>query len=111
MLALKHTYHKNITAEGPKALRATIKGNEVVISFDSAKLFTANQQDPEGFELVTDQGIHIKSKGRIVNDKMIIPIPPNKKIKGVVYGWQPFTHANLVNEVNLPASTFSLAIL
>lgn len=111
LLALKHTYHKNITAEGPKALMATIKGNEVVISFDSAKLFTANQKDPEGFELVTDQGIHIKSKGRIVNNKMIIPIPPNKKIKGVVYGWQPFTQANLVNEVNLPASTFSLAIL
>ena len=28
----------------------------------------------------------------------------------VRYGWQPFTRANLVNEVGLPCSTFQWAV-
>lgn len=110
-LALRNTYHKSIAANGPVTLLAEQKGNNIVVSFDFAKqLSTAGEKAVLGLELVNERGLHIPVNARIQKNKLMIPIPAGEKIKRVLYAWQPFTRANLMNEHELPASTFSLPV-
>ncbi|UWY28074.1 GDSL-type esterase/lipase family protein [Flavobacterium sp. TR2] len=107
LLALKYSYGRKITAEGPVPLKAIQKGDVVLVSFSNSKqLFTADKKEVIGFELVTDKGIRIESKAVIVKNQVEIGIPNGQKIKEVLYAYKPFTTANLVNEANLPCSTF-----
>ena len=109
LLALKFTYGKNITANGPLAKKAIQKGDTIIVSFSNAKqLSTANKKDLIGFELVTEKGIRIECKATIMKNEVSINIPKGEKIKTVLYAWKPYTTANLVNEANLPCSTFQL---
>ncbi|WP_158981076.1 MULTISPECIES: GDSL-type esterase/lipase family protein [unclassified Flavobacterium] len=109
LLALKYTYRKNITANGPSAIKATQKRNAIIVSFSNTiQLATANKKELTGFELITEKGIRIESKATIVKNVVSINIPQGDKIKTVLYAWKPYTNANLVNEANLPCSTFQL---
>lgn len=111
LLALKYTYGKKITAEGPIPIKAIQKGDVILVSFSNAKqLFTADKKEVIGFELVTDKGFRIESKAVIVKDQVQISIPNGQKIKEILYAYKPFTTANLVNEANLPCSTFRLEL-
>lgn len=111
LLALRYTYGKAVTANGPSALKAIQKGDNILVSFAFAKqLTTVDKKEPIGFELVNDKGIHIQGKAAIVKNQVLITIPKGEKIKTVLYAWQPFTKANLVNEAGLPCSTFKLEI-
>ena len=111
LLALKYTYGKAITANGPQALKASQKGDLIAVSFSNAKqLSTSDKKEVLGFELVTEKGIQIESKAKIVKDLVEITIPKGEKIKTVLYAWKPYTTANLVNEANLPCSTFMLEL-
>lgn len=109
LLALKYTYGKNSAANGPSAQKATQKGDAIIVSFSNAtQLSTAHNKDLIGFELVTEKGIRIESKATIIKNEVSINIPKGEKIKTVLYAWKPYTTANLVNEANLPCSTFEL---
>ena len=111
LLALRYTYGKSVTANGPSPLKAVQKGKTIQVSFTFAKqLSTADKKELIGFELVTDKGIHIQSKTAIVKNQVIITIPKGEKIKTVLYAWKPFNTANLVNEAGLPCSTFKLEL-
>lgn len=111
LLALRYTYGKAVIANGPSALKAIQKGDDILVSFEFAKqLTTADKKELIGFELVNDKGIHIQGKAAIVKNQVLIAIPKGEKIKTVLYAWKPFTTANLVNEVGLPCSTFKLEI-
>ena len=107
-LALHYTYKKNVIANGPEILSAIQNVKNIILTFSFAEqLSTSDKKILRGFELVTDKGFHLIAKATIKNNKVIIAIPPGKKVKKVLYAWQPFTRANLVNEAGLPASTFS----
>ncbi|WP_428228665.1 GDSL-type esterase/lipase family protein [Flavobacterium sp.] len=109
LLALKYTYGKNVIANRPSVIKAIQKGNQIIISFSNAKqLSTTNKKELTGFELVTEKGIRIESKATIITDAVSILIPKDEKIKAVLYAWKPYTKANLVNEANLPCSTFQI---
>lgn len=111
LLALHNTYEKPVIANGPSPLKATQKGNIITVSFTNTKqLATANKNEVIGFELVTEKGIRIESKATISKDQILINCPKNEKIKTILYAWKPYTTANLVNEANLPCSTFKLDI-
>ncbi|MEJ7826765.1 MAG: hypothetical protein WKF91_01165 [Segetibacter sp.] len=58
--------------------------------------------------MLNEKGIHLKANAFIRKNNVLIAVPSGEKIKAVSYGWQPFTRANLVNEVGLPASTFAI---
>ncbi|MBB2144700.1 sialate O-acetylesterase [Pedobacter sp. LMG 31464] len=110
-LALKYTYKKDIKANGPEAIKAVQVNNQVQISFANAiKLAIGDQKDLNGFELVNEKGQRFNVKATIHNLQVWLTIPKGEKVKKVVYAWQPFTRANLVNEAQLPASTFSMNI-
>ncbi|CAA9194256.1 hypothetical protein FLA105534_00052 [Flavobacterium bizetiae] len=109
LLALKYTYGKNIIANGPSPEKATQKRDQILISFSNAKqLSTANKKELTGFELVTEKGIRIETMATILKNEVSILIPKGEKIKSVLYAWKPYTTANLVNEANLPCSTFQM---
>jgi sialate O-acetylesterase len=111
LLALRYTYGKAVTANGPSAMKAIQKGDDILVSFAFAKqLTTSDKKELIGFELVNDKGIHIQGKAAIVKNQVLIAIPKGEKIKTVLYAWKPFTTANLVNEAGLPCSTFKLEI-
>lgn len=109
LLALKNTYHKHVTASGPVAVNAKQVQDKIIISFTEARsLSTAYQQPLIGFEFVNERGYHTVLKGVINKKTVIFDVPSGQKIKRILYAWQPFTRANLVNEAGLPASTFSI---
>ncbi len=111
LLALKNTYHQNVVASGPIALKAAKVKNTIVINFTSAqKLKTTGASVLTGFELEDITGAHFPVKASIVKNEVHLNIPPDKTISRVLYAWQPFTRANLINEAGLPASTFSISI-
>lgn len=112
LLALKYTYGKNIIAEGPAVLKAIQKGDVILVSFSNAKqLQTADKKELIGFELVTEKGNRMECKAEIVNNQVEITISKAEKIKTVLYAWKPYTKANLVNEENLPCSTFQTELI
>lgn len=53
----------------------------------------------------------MECKAEIVNNQVEIIIPKTEKIKTVLYAWKPYTKANLVNEENLPCSTFQTELI
>jgi sialate O-acetylesterase len=111
LLALRNIYGKDVIANGPSAVKAIQKGDNILVSFALAKqLTTADKKELIGFELVNDKGIHFQSKAAIVKNQVQITIPKGEKIKTVLYACKPFSTANLVNEAGLPCSTFKLEL-
>ena len=112
LLALKNTYGKKVTSNGPSPLNAVKNKDQIVISFTFAKnLSPANNKEIIGFELLTEKGKHIKVLATAKNNQIFITIPKGENIKSVYYAWEPFTRANLVNEAGLPCSTFKLEVI
>ncbi|WP_316757035.1 GDSL-type esterase/lipase family protein [Pedobacter aquatilis] len=111
LLALKNTYHHNITASGPVALKAIKKENTIIITFNDAKgLKPSGSLVLQGFEIEDEKGNHLTVKASVLKNKVHLAVPGGVTIARVLYAWQPFTRANLVNEAGLPASTFSITI-
>ncbi|WP_316845838.1 GDSL-type esterase/lipase family protein [Pedobacter psychrodurus] len=110
LLALKNTYHQNIQVDGPVAVKATRKQNIITVTFSHVqKLMTADGATLKGFEVEDDRGKHLTVKATIFNKEVHLTVPKQLKIIRVLYAWQAFTRANLINEAKLPASTFSIS--
>ena len=62
------------------------------------------------FKLVNEKGIQREAKAFIRKNHVVIPFDKNENAVEVLYGWEPYTDANLVNPEGLPASTFRLKI-
>ena len=87
-----------------------IKGTVITTDNKPAASASVHLKGTRMAKLTNDKGIFIPAQGIISNNKIKLRIPDNEKIIRVVYGWKPFTRANLVNEAGLPASTFSISI-
>ena len=46
----------------------------------------------------------------VLQQKVIFKIPDGMSVDQVVYGWEPYTTADLVNGVGLPSSTFKIEL-
>lgn len=111
-LALNQTYNKShITQHGPSPVSAKIVNGKTIIEFSNAK------------ELKTSDGAKLREieiKGEIgsfsnLNNDSAVNIEGNRIIIDAVahyvrYGWKPYSKGNLVNEANLPASTFEIKV-
>ena len=109
LLALRYTYHEQITADGPAVVSEVQKSNTVIITFNN-KLAIGDGKSLKGFELVNEKGERLPVSAAIKDNHVWLKIPQGEKIKTVFYGMQPYTHANLVNNSGLPASTFILPL-
>lgn len=112
MLALHDTYgKKNIVPSGPLVKLVNRKKDRIIVSFSNNKgLTTADGDGVRGFEIVNHRGFFVAVSAKIKKDKIIIDVPENMKAEKVVYGWDPYSTANLVNKAGLPASTFMIKV-
>lgn len=80
-------------------------------SFIHAKSLSAKGSRLIGFEVAGADGIYYPAEAQITSSNTIL-IRSSSVTRPlyVRYGWQPFTRANLVNEVGLPCSTFQWAV-
>ena len=103
--ALKQDYHFSVTPSGPLPLSARYEHGKVVIRFRYAQTLKTSGGGPlRGFSLDGPSEVNAVIYGHTVQ------IPVDRKPLFVCYGWQPFTDANLVNDVFLPASTFKIEV-
>jgi len=104
--ALHQTYaKKEIIPSGPLPLKAVYKNGKLIISFRYADgLQTTAKQPLNGFSLDGKENVPATIDGTNV----IIDV--KQKPAFVYYGWQPFSTGNLINEEQLPASTFQLQV-
>ena len=105
--ALNKTYGHHVTPSGPLYKSVSFQKNVATISFDYAKgLKTSDGEELRTFEIAGEDQVFYPAKAVIVGETVKVWSDKVKEPKVVRYGWQPFTRANLVNEVGLPASTF-----
>ncbi len=108
-IALNKTYgFTHIIPSGPLYKSVRFKNGSGYVNFDNDKgLKTSDGKAIRTFEVSEYEGLFYPAKAEIVGNEVKVSAPEVKNPRFVRYGWQPFTRANLVNEDNLPASTFT----
>ena len=107
-LALNQTYGMSHVAQhGPIPLSAKIVNGKTIIEFGNAKdLKTSDGKPLRGLEWgFTGRFTTIPQENITIDGNRIILDLATAMIR---YAWKPYTDANLVNEHNLPASTFEI---
>ena len=109
--ALHHSYDYNIESDGPICHSVSAKDNGLELQFIHAKSLSAKGSRLIGFEVAGADGIYYPAEAQITSSNTILVRSSSvTRPLYVRYGWQPFTRANLVNEVGLPCSTFQWAV-
>ena len=105
--ALCHSYDYKIESEGPVCHSVLSKDNGLELQYVHARSLSAKDNHLIGFEVAGADGIYYPAEAQITSSNTILvkasSVPRPLYVR---YGWQPFTRANLVNEVGLPCSTF-----
>ena len=105
--ALCHSYDYKIESEGPVCHSVLSKDNGLELQYVHARSLSAKGNHLIGFEVAGADGIYYPAEAQITSSNTILvkasSVPRPLYVR---YGWQPFTRANLVNEVGLPCSTF-----
>lgn len=107
-LALHNTYgYRNLTPQGPLPHYLASRGNHLVLTLDYAHgLRTADGKPLRTVEIAGLDGIFYPAETRLSDGELEAWSPKVSEPTSLRYGWQPFTRANLVNDDDLPASTF-----
>lgn len=111
-LALNQTYGlKHIAEHGPTPVRAfNFKGKTVIEFSNATELKTSDGELLRGIEIAGKTGsfsaVDSEKQMRVEGNRIII----DTEAKRIRYGWKPYTDANLVNETDLPASTFEIEV-
>ena len=112
-LALNQTYGMSHVAQhGPMPVSAKISNGKIVIEFSNAtELSTSDGKALRGLEIGGAVGLlqEIPSENIKFDGNRII-IEGCGNAHRVRYAWKPYTDANLVNEADLPASTFEVKV-
>lgn len=111
--ALNDAYgHKNVVPSGPLPTKASLKGNDVIVSFDYGQGMKTSDGEPiRTFEVAETDGLFYPAEAEVSGDGAVrVRSKQVKRPRFVRYGWQPFTRANLVNSTNLPTTTFRLEV-
>ena len=106
--ALGDTYGKKVLPSGPLFRSATFNGKAATVAFDYAQgMHSADGKTLRGFELSNGNGIFYPATAEVLGEEVKVTSEEVSNPKAVRYGFSPVTDGNLVNEANLPASTFT----
>jgi sialate O-acetylesterase len=107
--ALSKEYDKDIVPSGPLYKSFEIINNQILVSFcySTDKLKTSDGKSLRGFEIAGSDGRFIGAEAKIKKNKVIVRNKEMRNPSDVRYGWKPYSDANLINSVGLPASTFT----
>jgi sialate O-acetylesterase len=107
--ALAGTYENKNEWSGPLPERAWLDGGNLVVRMSHAMgLKTSDGQPPCGFELAGPDGIFHTAKVELGKGEVILSATEVGHPIAARYGWQSFAVGNLVNESDLPTSTFQM---
>ena len=111
-LALNQTYDmQHVAQHGPTPVKAFSFNGRTVIEFSNAtELKTSDSYILRGLEVADHSGrfskVDAEKEVKFKDNRIII----EREAHRVRYAWQPYTDANLVNEADLPASTFDIEV-
>ena len=109
-LALKYDYGFDIVPCGPVIKDAVFADGKVVLSFDFAEgLTTSDAEAARCFEVAGEDEKFVPAEAEIVDGKVVLTSEVSDP-KYVIYAWQGYTTANLVNGEGIPASTFKTVV-
>ena len=107
---MRYDYGFDIVPCGPVLAEAVAEDGKVVLSFDYADgLKTSDGQAVRCFEVAGLDEVFVPAEAAIVDGKVVLTSSVAEPAY-VIYGWQGYTTANLVNGEDLPASTFKVAL-
>lgn len=107
-VALANTYQKSIVYSGPLLDYVNVINDKLEVHFKySEGLKTTDNSEIKDIEIAGDDKVFVKANAEIKDNILIVYSEKIKNPRFVRYGYSSFTHGNLVNKSNLPASTFS----
>ena len=111
--ALNKTYGwSGVVPSGPVFRSAECRNGIVYLEFDYGEgLHSADGKSLRTFEVAESEGLYEPAVAEVDGNYLKLYNARIRNPHYVRYGWQPFTHANLVNASGLPASTFRAEIL
>lgn len=106
--ALAGTYNFNIEKSGPLFKNATFAKDKVIVYFtNAAKLNTSDGKVVNSVEVAGANKVYYPASAQIIGNTLEAKSDKVPQPKYVRYGCASFSEGNLVNEVGLPASTFT----
>jgi sialate O-acetylesterase len=108
-IAMNNLYGKKQVHSGPTYKSQTIKGNEIILTFDNigSGLSTPNNDELKGFEIAGADKVFHSAKAIIKDNKIIVSSDKVQNPVAVHYGWaDDDTAINLFNKEKFPASPF-----
>ncbi len=110
-LAMSNDYGMEIVPSGPLFDRISQDTNGIRVYLKySEGLSTRDGEQLKGFGFLDDNGKLLQTEAYIAGNHVVVRIPASVKPRFLVYGWEPFTRANLQNGAGLPASTFRIKL-
>ena len=89
---------------------AVFADGKVVLSFDFAEgLTTSDAEAARCFEVAGEDEVFVPAEASIVDGQVVLTSKVSDP-KYVIYAWQGYTTANLVNGEGIPASTFKTVV-
>ena len=113
-LALNRTYgHENVEYSGPTPVEAhaDLDGNVSIMMAHGNGMRTSDGAPVRTFEVASVDGVYVPAVATIDGDRIILSGHNIANPRYVRYGWQPFSRANLINDNNLPTSTFKMNVI
>lgn len=106
--ALHHQFgKKKIVPSGPMFKKVSFEKGTAFVEFDFAQgMKGENNQPIKGFEIAETDGLFFPAQVEVKGKKLRVWSEKVANPKYIRYSFAPFNDANLVNEANLPASTF-----
>lgn len=106
--ALADTYNFAMVKSGPLFKNVTFTQNKAIVTFSFAeKLKTSDGKSVKSFELAGNDKIFYPADAVIVGKTLEVTSEKVANPIFIRYGWASYSEGNLVNEADLPASTFS----
>lgn len=110
-LVSKYVYGASLNANHPEPVRCKVQADKLLLTFDhSARLKVKGNGPLKGFQLVDNRGRIFEANASIVSGNVVEIRKPTVDLIRLLYGYEPFSRANLQNEIGTPVSTFDLSI-
>lgn len=108
LLALDHTYGKDLVSSGPVFETMSLQEHEVVVTFSSAEGMTSRSgnDSPEGFELAGADGVFKAADAVIEGNRVVVSSGDVPEPQAVRFAWHKLAVPDLVNSAGLLASAF-----
>jgi sialate O-acetylesterase len=110
-LVRKHVYGVELNADHPAPVSYALRDDKLLLTFDHCiKLVTPGNATVKGFQVMDNKGKISDVNANILSGNVVQIVKPNFQFTKILYGYEPFSRANLQNEIGTPVSTFDLTI-